>query len=171
MMNIFYLKRRFFLKRTEKGRRRILRDSSCKVSDRARFYCDLYFVGKEPYLFEIGENCLFASGCHLMTHDSGVKVLNSLGCFDKRDEKMGGIKIGNNVYVGMISIILGNVLIGDNSVVTSNVPSNCVVVGSPARVIFRIDEYYKKNSERGVFYEIKPNKKQYLMDNVKLLEY
>lgn len=176
-MNIFYLIRRFFLKRTEEGRRRILRDLGYKVGNRTRFNCDLYFVGTEPYLVEIGENCLFASGCHLMTHDGGVKVLNTLGYFDKRHDKMGRIKIGNNVYVGMNSIILGNVLIGDNviiganSIVTRNVPSNSVVVGSPARVICSIDEYYKKNCERGVFYEIKPNKKQYLMDNVKPLEY
>lgn len=49
--------------------------------------------------------------------------------------------IGDNVYVGAGACILGpvkignNVIIGANSVVTKDVPSNCVVAGIPAKVI------------------------------------
>ena len=56
------------------------------------------------------------------------------------------IKIGNHVWIGMRVIILKGVTIGDNSViaagsiVTKDVPSNCLVAGSPARII-------KKNIE------------------------
>ena len=49
--------------------------------------------------------------------------------------------IGNNVNVGANCVVLGGITIGDNviigagTVVTKNVPSNCVVVGNPAKVI------------------------------------
>lgn len=49
--------------------------------------------------------------------------------------------IGNNVYISPGARILGpitigdNVVIGANSVVIKDVPSNCVVAGIPARII------------------------------------
>ena len=55
-------------------------------------------------------------------------------------------KIGRGCFIGARAIILGDVNIGDNAkvgagaVVLKNVPSNCTVVGIPARII-------KENSE------------------------
>lgn len=55
--------------------------------------------------------------------------------------------IGNDVWIGVGSIILRGVVIGDgvvigaNSVVTKNVPDYAIVVGSPAKVIkYRFDK-------------------------------
>ncbi len=51
--------------------------------------------------------------------------------------------IGNNVVVGAEAIILGNIIIGDNSrigagaVVTKTVPQNSTAVGNPARIVVR----------------------------------
>ncbi|MGN1363120.1 MAG: sugar O-acetyltransferase [Methanobrevibacter sp.] len=51
------------------------------------------------------------------------------------------VKIGKRSWIGVNSIIIPGVTIGDNvvigagSVVTSDIPSNTVAVGSPARVI------------------------------------
>jgi serine O-acetyltransferase len=51
--------------------------------------------------------------------------------------------IGNNVVIGAGAIVLGNILIGENSrvgagaVVTKSVPPNSTVVGNPARVVVR----------------------------------
>lgn len=53
----------------------------------------------------------------------------------------GPVMIGKNVWIGDKVTILGgitigdNVIIGANSVVTHDIPSNCVAVGSPAKVI------------------------------------
>lgn len=53
---------------------------------------------------------------------------------------------GNGVYIGINAVIVGNVkigkhcVIGANSVVTKDVPDYCVAVGSPAKVIKRIEE-------------------------------
>jgi len=61
------------------------------------------------------------------------------------------IRIGENVFIGVNSIILKGVTlkgvtIGDNttigagSVVSSNIPANCVAAGNPARVIKNIEK-------------------------------
>lgn len=48
--------------------------------------------------------------------------------------------IGNDVFIGVNSCVLGHVKIGDrvrigaNTAVTTNVPPDCVVTGSPARI-------------------------------------
>jgi len=57
------------------------------------------------------------------------------------------IKIGDNVWVGMNSVILSGVTIGDNvviganSVVTKDIPSDSVAVGSPCKVIKNKEPY------------------------------
>lgn len=51
------------------------------------------------------------------------------------------VSIGEGSYIGINTVIVGNVkigkhcVIGANSVVTKDVPDYCVAVGSPARVI------------------------------------
>jgi serine O-acetyltransferase len=58
--------------------------------------------------------------------------------------------IGDNVYLGAGSKVLGpvkignNVVIGANAVVINDIPSDCVVVGVPARIIrteINVDDY------------------------------
>ncbi|MSL94924.1 hypothetical protein GKF01_11875, partial [Escherichia coli] len=49
--------------------------------------------------------------------------------------------LGNNIKVCAGSIILGDIVIGDNvtigagCIVVKSVPNNCVVVGNPARIV------------------------------------
>jgi maltose O-acetyltransferase len=63
---------------------------------------------------------------------------------DQRRDKLEAAKpivIGNNVWLGGGVVVLPGVTIGENSivgagsVVTRDVPANCVVVGNPARVL------------------------------------
>lgn len=77
----------------------------------------------------IGDNCIIGQGVTI-----GRKL-----------DPRGVPKIGNNVYISAGSRILGgitigdNVIIGANSVVISNIPDNCIVAGSPAKIIKMID--------------------------------
>ena len=56
------------------------------------------------------------------------------------------VKIGNNVWIGAHSTILGGVTVGDNSViaagavVTKDVPANVVVGGVPAKILKKIEQ-------------------------------
>lgn len=58
--------------------------------------------------------------------------------------------IGNNVWIGAgVTIIIGanigdNCIIGANSVVTKDIPSNTVYAGTPAKFIKTFDEYIQK---------------------------
>lgn len=63
----------------------------------------------------------------------------------RRDLKSKGeIIIGNNVWIGDKATILAgihigdNVIIGANSVVTHDIPSNCMVAGMPAKIIKKL---------------------------------
>lgn len=59
----------------------------------------------------------------------------------RKDGVIGGPKIGNNVHLCPGAMIIGDVTIGDNvtiapnSVVTKDIPSNCLVGGTPAKII------------------------------------
>ena len=83
----------------------------------------------------IGDNCVITYGCVILSHDRSAKHINP------EDNGSGSVTLGNNVYIGVNSVVLRNVTIGDNtvvgagSIVTCDMPSNSVVVGNPARVI------------------------------------
>lgn len=102
--------------------------------------------GSEPYLISIGDHVTITGGVQFVTHDGGVWVFR-----DKEPnlDVYGLIIIGNNVFVGYGAIIMPGVQIGDNvvigagAVVTRDIPSNTVAVGSPAKSIMTIDQYYE----------------------------
>ena len=157
-----------------------MRKIGVKIGDNVKLNCQTNSFGTEPYLISVGDNCLFACGLKIHTHDGAVSVLNNLNYFDgERMDKMARVKIGNNVYTGTDVTIMPGVTIGDNciigagAVVTKDIPSNSVAVGVPARVVRTIDEYYQSALERGLFYPTKgmspEEKKKYLSENVKEL--
>lgn len=69
---------------------------------------------------------------------------------DKRPIHTRPVIIGNNVWIGDNVCILPGVKIGDggiigsNSVVNKDIPSNCIAVGAPAKVIKMYDKQTKK---------------------------
>lgn len=87
---------------------------------------------------EIGHHVLFAPGCSILTAthdiDPGTRWSHD-GVFGKP------VKIGNCVWLGANVTVLPGVTIGDNvtigagSVVTKDIPPNCVAAGVPAKVI------------------------------------
>ena len=83
---------------------------------------------------KIGKNSLISKNVITETHDHG---------FDPRNKPTSKqLVIGENVWIGMNTIILSHVeRIGDNviisvgAVVTKDVPDNCIVAGIPAKII------------------------------------
>ena len=75
---------------------------------------------------KLGENCTLRPGVVF-----GKKLT----------ENTGGAVVGDNVNFGVGSVVIGDVQIGDrvivgaNSVITKDIPSDCVVAGAPARVL------------------------------------
>jgi acetyltransferase-like isoleucine patch superfamily enzyme len=113
--------------------------------------CDLNgtcFVSYDE--IEIGNFCQFASSSiisdtdfHPVDPKSRLKQMKGESfSFDSVSKKK--IKIGNNVWVGWGTVILKGVTIGENSiiaagsVVVSDIPSNCIAAGNPAKPVKNI---------------------------------
>lgn len=105
-------------------------------------------LGTEPWLITIGNHVLLADGVRLLTHDGAgwcLRYNQEKGYYDI----WGKIEIGNNVYIGVNSIIMpnvkitNNVIIGAGSIVTKSILEDGVYVGSPAKRIKTYDEWKK----------------------------
>ena len=82
--------------------------------------------------------------------DSIPQILKNKHPEDKKETRNKGleyakpIKVGNNVWIGGNVVVLPGVTIGDNvvigegSVVNKDIPSDCVAVGNPCKVIKEI---------------------------------
>ena len=102
---------------------------------------------QRPWMLQIGEYCKITSGVKILCHDYSRSVLRRVyGEIIGEAEKT---VIGNNVFIGVNSILLmgccigDNVIIGAGSVVHGNVPPNCVIAGNPAKIIRSLDDQYK----------------------------
>ena len=103
--------------------------------------------GSEPWIITIGKNVFITTGCQFITHDGGTLIFRK----DIPDlEITKPIIVGDNVYFGNNVVVLPGVTIGNNvvigacSVVTKDIPDNCVYAGNPAKFIKTTDEYLEK---------------------------
>lgn len=101
-----------------------------------------------PWMIEIGNDVKITHGVIILTHGFDWAVMK--GVYGEVLGSAGKVTIGNNVFIGMNSIILkgvtvgNNVIIGAGSLVNKDIPDNCVVAGNPAKVIMSLDEYHQK---------------------------
>ncbi len=120
--------------------------NNCSVMDRK--------VPLYPELISLGNNVHLASHVFLTTHDAIHRMINSYekarGGKRRASETVGCIQIGDNVFIGSGTRILGNVRIGSNVIVAASalvnkdIPDNSVAAGVPARVIGTFDSFIEK---------------------------
>lgn len=102
------------------------------------------YVG-HPYNITINQKAVLGENINI---HKGVTIGQ-----ENRGVRKGVPTIGNQVWIGINSTIVGNVTIGDdvliapNSYVNCNVPSHSIVVGNPCKIIPRDNatEYYINN--------------------------
>ena len=93
------------------------------------------FVMPHPGFIRIGSLCHIGKNC---------TVLPMVLMGKKKPGIKGTIKIGDNCYISTGVSIIGPITIGDNvtigagAVVVSDIPSNCIVAGVPARIVKRL---------------------------------
>jgi acetyltransferase-like isoleucine patch superfamily enzyme len=110
--------------------------------------------GSEPWLIRIGDHVTVTSGVKFITHDGGMWVFRTQ---EPDLDVFGTIELGNNVFVGVNTVLMPSIKIGDNtvigagSIVTRDIPSGVVAVGCPAKPLKSIEEYRKSVEDR-VFY-------------------
>lgn len=86
----------------------------------------------------LGRDCMVANGVSIKNSDFHSIIDLDSG---KKINKSGDIRIGHHVWIAENSHILKNANIGDNSIialgtiVTKDVPNNCIVAGNPGKVI------------------------------------
>jgi maltose O-acetyltransferase len=124
-------------------------EEGCRI--RAPFHCDFgknIHLGKRVYMnfnccildcanVYIGDNTLLGPYVQVysVTHPVDHETRNNYVMWGKE------VRIGSNVWIGGGAIICPGVTIGDNStigagsVVTKDIPANCVAVGNPCKVI------------------------------------
>jgi acetyltransferase-like isoleucine patch superfamily enzyme len=104
----------------------------------------------DPAYLRLGDNVRL-TGCTLFGHDGSVNMINR--AYGLRLDRVGKIDIGSDVFIGHGAIVLpgvtigSRVLIGAGAVVARDVPSNSVLVGSPARRICSLDELAARFSD------------------------
>ena len=83
-------------------------------------------------LVKIGRNVMVGAGVIIGDNDDHLERLGT---------SEAPIIIGDNVFIGMRSIVMKGVTIGDNavigagSIVTRDIPANCIAAGVPCKVI------------------------------------
>ena len=148
------------------------------VGENCRIYTPHF--GSEPFLISIGNKVTITSGVKLLTHDGSTWLMN-----DEKGRRYSyqRIVIGNNVFIGVNSIIMPGVKVEDNtviaagSVVTKSIPAGKIVAGVPATIIGEyktletkmLNEYvsdkdidYSKSYESRIKEVLNPSYKSYL---------
>lgn len=108
--------------------------------------CRIYTTGfgVEPWLIKIGNRVTVTAGVQFITHDGSTWLF--------RDEKgrryrFSPIEVGDEVFIGVNTVIMPGVRIGSRvvvaagSVVTKSIPSGVVAAGVPARIIGDYEQY------------------------------
>lgn len=118
-----------------------------KVGKNLSIQPDVIIDNSHCWLISIGDNVTIAPRVHIIAHDASSKQY--LGY-----TRIARVSIGNLVFIGAGCTILpgvtigNNVIIGAGSVVTHDIPNNCVYVGNPARFLVTIDDYIHKGMEK-----------------------
>jgi acetyltransferase-like isoleucine patch superfamily enzyme len=89
----------------------------------------------------IGDGCTVAAGVHVYTHDNVLATVSGGAVPFRR----AGVEIGVRTYIGAQALVLAGssigsmCVIGAQSLVSGDVPDRSVVLGSPGRVVGRVE--------------------------------
>ena len=101
----------------------------------------------DPKYVRLGNNVRL-SGCTIFGHDGTVNMINR--AYGLNLDRVGGVDIRDNVFIGHQALVMPGVTIGPNAivaagaVVTSNVEPHSVYGGVPARRLGGIDELIQR---------------------------
>jgi len=116
----------------------------CRIVNPRSFGIDL----QRAHLITIGNYVTFNQYNSLICHDGVAQLFRQK--FHDYLPSNGHITIGNNVQFGQYATVLKGVTIGDNcfigfgATVIHDIPANSIAVGTPARVVSSIDDYYER---------------------------
>ncbi len=117
---------------TSRIRLRMLKSGGVNLRGYAFIGANVTFDGIHPELITIGEGAIITTGTCILSH-----------FYSTKDSKfyLGEVRIGDHVFIGMNTLIVNAVNIGDNavigagSIVTCDIPANEIWAGNPAKFI------------------------------------
>lgn len=127
--------------------------------------------GSEPWLIKIGNHVDITYGVEFLNHEGGLWCAREYERYEKVSTYE-PIVIGNNVMIGVHSLIMPGVKIGDNvivaahSVITKDVESGMIVSGVPAKPISNFEKFIEKLKDKELFEILdmtQEQKKKYLL--------
>lgn len=124
-----------------------------RKAQKSKVFSIAYFWLSRKYNIEVSKNTKIGEGLFL-NHRGGV-IINPMATLGKninieprvvigqqnRGKRQGTPTIGNEVWIGANSVIVGKIKIGDNVLISPNsyvnfdVPNNSVVMGNPGKII------------------------------------
>jgi len=122
------------------GAIRVGQDSQVEIGANVSATSTVAMSATEGSSIHIGDDVMFASENQVRA-DDGHPIFDVTS--GRRVNVSRSIHIGNHVWLGRGSVVLGGSHVGDGSVLGFNtvlkgkVPNNCVAVGSPAKVVRR----------------------------------
>ena len=110
-------------------------DYGCRIGNNVKIHSNVYVAQ-----YTTIEDDVFIGPGVTITNDPHPGCEYSKECMKEGPVIKRGAQIGANVVINPFVVIGENTLIGSGSVVTRNLPKNCLAYGSPARAKKRITE-------------------------------
>ena len=146
------------------------RSKGVKIGENARIFSNI--ITPEPYLLTIGNNVTISTGVNFITHDNSVSK-----CSEHITDNFGKIFIGDKCFIGLNSIIMPGVYLGNNTIVAAGavvtksfINGNVVIGGNPAKIIMTFEEFKNKSiknslNTKGMTFE---KKREYILNSCKV---
>lgn len=109
------------------------------------------FDGNDYSLISIGEATTISKHVLLLTHDYSIKKGLNMKGIEANAHFLKPITIGNNCLIGARSCLLpgtiigNNVIVGTGAVVKGVIPDNCIVIGNPAKIVDKIEDWTERH--------------------------
>ena len=111
----------------------VLRKTGMRIGKNVMIHPSVHFDSIFPGMIEIGDNTVIGYGTTILSHELLVE-----------EYRKGPVRIGRNVMIGALCLVLAGVSIGDNSVVGAyslvnrDVGERELAAGVPARTIKKL---------------------------------
>lgn len=112
----------------------------------------VYFDAGNAQHIHVGDGAWITARCLLLCHKRNLETYHEGSDINKMPYIINDIYIGCGVHIGMDSIIMPGVKIGDGaiigagSLVTKDIPAWCIAVGRPAKVVRQLSN--QENTEK-----------------------